>query len=123
LWVFAAMALMLSAVGIYGVTAYSVTRRTRELAIRLAIGASTRSVFRLVTRDGLSVAAMGIAFGLAGALALARSLSGLLFGVAATDPTTVIVSTGVILLVTLMACWRPARRAARVDPMVALREQ
>ena len=123
LWVFAAMALVLSAVGIYGVTAYAVTRRTRELAIRIAIGAPPASVFRLVTRYGATVALVGILAGLLAALALARSLSSLLYGVAPTDAATLAFSAAAVLMVTLLACARPAWRAMRVDPTAVLRAE
>jgi putative ABC transport system permease protein len=123
LWVFAVMALVLSAVGIYGVTAYAVTRRTRELAIRIAIGAPAASVFRLVTRHGLAVALVGIVAGLIAALGLARSLSSLLYGVAPADAATLGMSAAVVLVVILLACARPAWRATRVDPMMALRAE
>jgi ABC-type antimicrobial peptide transport system permease subunit len=123
LWVFAAMGLLLSAVGIYGATAYAVTRRTRELAIRIAIGAHPASVFRLVTRYGTTVALVGILGGLLGALALARTLSSLLYAVAPTDAVTIALSTIAVLIVTLFACAWPAWRATRVDPMIALRAE
>jgi predicted permease len=123
LWVFAAMGLLLSAVGIYGATAYAVTRRTRELAIRIAIGAHPASVFRLVTRYGATVALVGIRVGVLGALALARTLSSLLYGVAPTDAVTLALSAMAVLIVTLLACARPAWRATRVDPMTALRAE
>jgi len=123
LWVFAAMGLLLSAVGIYGATAYAVTRRTRELAIRIALGAHPTSVFRLVTRYGTTVALVGIFGGLLGALALARTLSSLLYGVAPTDALTLVLSAIVVFIVTVLACARPAWRATRVDPMIALRAE
>jgi putative ABC transport system permease protein len=123
LWVFAAMGLLLSAVGIYGATAYAVTRRTRELAIRIALGAHPASVVRLVTRYGTTVALVGILVGLLGALALARTLSSLLYGVAPTDAVTLALSAIAVLIVTLLACARPAWRATRVDPVVALRTE
>jgi putative ABC transport system permease protein len=123
LWVFAAMALVLSAVGIYGVTAYAVTRRTRELAIRIALGAPQASVFRLMTRHGATVALGGIFAGLLAALGLARSLSSLLYGVAPTDAATLAFSAAAVLVVALLACARPAWRATRVDPMAALRAE
>jgi len=123
LWVFAAMALVLSAVGIYGVTAYAVTRRTRELAIRIAIGAPSASVFRLVTRQGVTVALIGILAGSVAALGLARGLSSLLYGVAPTDPATVAWSAATVLAVAFLACARPAWRATRVDPIAALRAE
>ncbi|MGH9140455.1 MAG: ABC transporter permease [Vicinamibacterales bacterium] len=123
LWVFAAIGLVLSAVGIYGVTAYAVSRRTRELAIRIALGAPQASVFRLMTRHGTIVALVGIVAGMLGALGLARSLSSLLYGVTATDATTLACSAASVLVVTLLACARPAWRATRVDPIVALRAE
>jgi putative ABC transport system permease protein len=123
LWVFAAMALVLSAVGIYGLTAYAVTRRTRELAIRIAIGAPAASVFRLMTWHGVTVALVGVLAGLIAALGLARTLSSLLYGIAPTDAATLTTSAAVVLVVTLLACARPAWRATRVDPMVALRTE
>lgn len=123
LWVFAVTALMLSAVGVYGVTSYVVTRRTREFAIRLAIGAPPSTIFRTVTRDGATVALVGVAIGVGGALLLARTLASLVFGVAATDRVTLIVSAGVVFAVAMLACWRPAWRATRVDPMTVLRAE
>lgn len=121
LWVFATVALLLSAAGVYGVTSYVVTQRTQEFAIRIAIGAETRSVFHMVTRQGLAVAAVGIAMGLGGALLLARLFAGVLYGVVPTDPVTLVASAGVMLAVVLVACWRPAWRATRVDPITVLR--
>jgi putative ABC transport system permease protein len=123
LWVFAAMALVLSAVGIYGVTAYAVTRRTRELAIRIAIGAPSASLFRLVTRHGVTVALIGILVGSVAALGLTRGLSSLLYGVAPTDPATVACSAATVLVVVCLASARPAWRATRVDPIAALRAE
>jgi len=123
LWAFAAVALVLSAVGIYGVTAYAVTRRTRERAIRIAIGAPPVSVYRLMARHGTTVALVGIFVGLLAALGLARTLSSLLYGVAPTDATTLACSAAAVLVVTLVACARPAWRATRVDPMMALRTE
>ena len=121
LWVFATLAIVLSAVGVYGVMSYAVTRRTREFAIRIAMGAPPGSVFRMVTREGFSVAIAGISIGLAGALLVARTLASLLYGVVPTDGLTLSGSAGVVLVVALLACWRPAWRATRVDPMRALR--
>jgi len=123
LWVFAVAALMLCAVGIYGVTSYVVARRTREFAIRLAIGAAPSTIFRTATRDGATVALIGIAIGVGGALLLARTLASLVFGVAATDPVTLMVSAAVVFAVAMLACWRPAWRATRVDPMTVLRAE
>jgi putative ABC transport system permease protein len=123
LWLFAGMALVLSAVGVYGATAYAVTRRTRELAIRIAIGAPSSSVFQLVTRHGLTVALIGILAGSVAALGLARGLSSLLYGVAPTDPATITCSAATVLVVAFLACARPAWRATRVDPIAALRAE
>jgi ABC-type antimicrobial peptide transport system permease subunit len=123
LWVFAVAALMLCAVGIYGVTSYLVAQRTREFAIRLAIGATPSTIFRSVTRDGATVALIGIAIGVGGALLLARTLASLIFGVAATDPVTLMFSAAVVFAVAMLACWRPAWRATRVDPMTVLRAE
>jgi putative ABC transport system permease protein len=123
LWAFAAMALALSAIGMYGVTSYAVSQRTREFAIRIALGAPPRSLFRLVTRDGLSVAIVGITLGLTGALLLARTLTSLLYGVVPTDVPTLALGAGMVLVVVLLACWRPARSATRVDPMITLRTE
>jgi putative ABC transport system permease protein len=117
----AATALLLTVVGLYGVVAYSVSQRTREIGIRIALGASGRSVLRLVIRQGMSPAVIGLAIGIAGALALTRSLANQLYEVKPTDPMTFAGVGCILLLVALAACWLPARRAAKVDPMEALR--
>lgn len=117
------MALLLTAIGIYAVIAYSVVQRTREIGIRMALGAQTRNVLKLVVRNGMRLALIGVVIGLAGALALSRLMTSLLFGVTATDTLTfATVSTGLIAIA-LLACYIPARRATKVDPLVALRNE
>jgi putative ABC transport system permease protein len=118
---FALLALSIAAVGIYGVTAHLVGQRTREFAIRIALGAARSDVVRLVLRDGAAMAIAGVGVGLASAAALTRLIASLLFGVSAHDPITVAGVAAVLTLVALLACYLPARRATRVDPMVALR--
>jgi predicted permease len=121
LGLFAGLATLLSAIGIFGVMNYSVTLRTREIGLRIALGAQRREVLRLILRQGLLLTAIGIAIGLAGALALTRVMSGLLFGVGSTDPSTFAGIVLLLALVSLIACYLPARRATRVDPLIALR--
>jgi putative ABC transport system permease protein len=120
LGIFAAAALALSAVGIYGVMMSMVTQRRRELAVRMALGARPADVLRLVVKHGVTLAALGVAVGLAGALALSRFLSSLLYGVKAGDPVTLAVVSLVLAGVALLASYLPARRATRVDPAVVL---
>ncbi len=118
-----AIGLLLTGIGIYGVTAFSVGQRTREIGIRMALGAQRAAVLRMLLRQGMQLAALGAALGLAAALALSHLLESLLFGVSAQDPLTFSGVTGVLLAVALAATLVPARRAARVDPMVALRHE
>jgi putative ABC transport system permease protein len=118
---FAALALLLAAIGIYGVMAFTVGQRTQEIGIRMALGAQTRDVLKLVVRQGLRLVLIGLALGIAGALALTQLLSSLLFGVGTRDPVTFVAIAALLSLVTLFACYLPARRATRVDPLVALR--
>jgi putative ABC transport system permease protein len=121
LGVFAALALLLAGVGIYGVISYSIAQRTRELGVRRAMGADTASLVWLVIRQGMTLALTGVAAGAISGLALTRLLSSLLYGVTPGDPVTFVAGGAVLMLAALAACYVPARRAARVDPMVALR--
>ena len=122
LGVFAVVALAIAAIGIYGVLAYSVTQRTREIGLRMALGAPRAGVLRLIIGEGMAVGVVGIAAGLAASFALSRALSSLLFAVPAHDPATFATVAAALTLVALAACAIPARRASRVDPMIALRE-
>jgi ABC-type antimicrobial peptide transport system permease subunit len=123
LGIFAAVALTLAAIGVYGVIAYSTAQRTREIGIRVALGAARRDVMVMVLRDGVVVAGAGVALGIAAAAALTRSLAGLLFGVAPRDPLTFAAAAVVLLAVAVAATYLPARRAIRVEPMTALRAE
>jgi putative ABC transport system permease protein len=120
---FALLALLLSAVGIYGVTAYSVTQRTHEIGVRMALGAQPGDVLRLIVKEGAVLAAAGTLIGLVSALALNRFVASLLFGVSPRDPATFIAVASLLAVVTIAACYLPARRATKVDPMVALRHE
>jgi len=121
LTLFSSISLLLAALGIYGVISYSVAQRTNEIGIRMALGAQSNDVLRLVGSFGLRLAVAGIVLGAVGAFALTRTLSGLLFGVSSMDAATFAAMAGTLFAVTLFACYIPARRAAKVDPLIALR--
>ena len=121
--VFGGLAITLAAIGLYGVIAYVVAERTHEIGVRMALGARARDVLRMVLGRGLRLVALGLALGLAGALGLTRFIASQLYGVRAMDPVTFASVSALLALVALVACWLPARRAARVDPLIALRNE
>ena len=118
---FSGLALFLAAIGIYSVLAYSVRRRVREIGVRMALGAQRGDILRMILGQGTKLALIGAGIGIAGALAMTRLMSSQLFGVTATDPLTFLSVSALIVVVALLACYIPARRATKVDPMVALR--
>jgi ABC-type antimicrobial peptide transport system permease subunit len=120
---FAALALVLASVGLYGVMALSVTQRTRELGIRVALGAKRADVLRLVLGQGAALIGIGLGVGLLGALGAGRALASVLYQVGAIDGAALFVAMAVLAAIALIACWLPARRAMQVDPMIALREE
>jgi predicted permease len=120
---FGITALLLAGVGLFGLIAYSVTRRTREFGVRIALGATSGDVLRMVVGQGLRTILIGVAIGIVGSFLLTQTLSSLLFGITATDPVTFAAVTLLLVAVALLACYFPARRATKVDPMVALRSE
>jgi putative ABC transport system permease protein len=119
--IFAVTALLLAAAGLYAVIAYLVSQRTREIGIRLALGATPRHILRLMMGQGMKLTLIGVAIGFVGAVAVTRLMRSLLFAVAPTDLLTFAISSFVLIVVALLACFIPARRATKVDPLVALR--
>jgi len=120
---FATLALLIAVVGIYGVMSYAVARRTHEIGVRMALGADRSVVLRMVVGSGLRIALFGMAFGLAGALWATRALKKFLYGIEPTDVTTFVVVSVLLGAAALLACYLPARRAATIDPMAALRRE
>ena len=121
LTLFAGMALLIAAIGIYAVLAYSVNQRIREIGVRMALGAQPGNVQRLIVSEGMKVSMTGILIGLVAAFVAARALASIVYGVSLSDPETFIAVASALCLVGLAACYIPARRAAKIDPMVALR--
>jgi putative ABC transport system permease protein len=121
LGIFAVVALLLAMIGVFGVINYSVAQRTHELGIRIALGAQRRDVFKLVVGQGLLLALVGVGVGVAGAVGLTHLIAGLLFGVSPTDGPTFVVVSLIVTAVAFLACYLPARRATKVDPLIALR--
>jgi putative ABC transport system permease protein len=121
--IFAGTALLLTAIGIYGVMAYSVAQRTNEIGIRMALGAAQSAIFRLVVGQAMTLVGISLAIGLAGAFAATRLLNSLLFGIGAWDPITFGLIVLLVSVVAFLAAWLPARRASRVDPIIALRSE
>jgi ABC-type antimicrobial peptide transport system permease subunit len=123
LTIFAGAALMLAAIGIYGLMAYSVQQRTQEIGIRMALGAEAQSVQNMIIRQGMGIALVGVGIGLVSAFGLTRIIASFLFGVTTRDPVVLVTVPLLLIAVALMGVWLPARRASQVDPVVALRTE
>jgi ABC-type antimicrobial peptide transport system permease subunit len=121
--ILAGLSLVLALVGVYGVTAYTVTQRTRELGVRIALGARPRSILVMVLRENFVTVAIGVAIGIGGAIFLGRLLTGLLYGVKPADPLALFVGCAILFVTSTLAAWGPASRAARIDPAVTLRHE
>jgi putative ABC transport system permease protein len=121
--VFAGMAMLLAAVGIYGVMSYLVGRRSREIGVKMALGATSKDIFISVVGEGMKLTMMGIILGLATAFALGRLMTGLLFGITAYDPATFTAAPFILMAIAFLACWLPARRATKVNPLTAIRDE
>jgi ABC-type antimicrobial peptide transport system permease subunit len=121
--IFGLVALLLAGIGIYGVISYAVTQRTREIGIRIALGARSADVLRLVVGQGMILSLIGSGIGIVLTIVLTRFLAGMLFGISPNDPATLVVTSLLLMVVAALACYFPARRATKVDPMVALRDQ
>ncbi|HET9402457.1 MAG TPA: FtsX-like permease family protein, partial [Candidatus Acidoferrales bacterium] len=120
---FGALALVIASIGVYGLMAYSVGRRTREIGVRMAIGAARRGILRMILREGAALAAIGIAIGVAGSFGAAKLVASQLYGISPNDAATFVVAGAVLAIVAMAACFIPALRATRVDPLIALREE
>ena len=120
---FAMIALFLAAIGLYGVVSYGVSQRTQEIGVRMAIGAQRSDVLRMVVGDGMKLALVGVALGLVGAVFVARAVSATLFGITPFDPASYLVTVAALLVIAALACYVPARRATRLDPLTALRQE
>ena len=120
--VFGFLALTLASIGLYGIMAYPVNQRKREIGLRMALGATEGTVLRLILQQGMALVLTGVVLGVAAALPVGRLLSGMLFGLSTTDPLSILGAAGILLMVAFLACYLPARWASRVDPSVALRE-